>query len=186
MPSRDAVSRSITRLVANPWFCWSVETSRSCGMARMRASNCGAQVFSSFRFSSESVYWYCAVAAAAANLNILLRLQKERCAGHAGELAAQAVHHLVGRDDLAVRILAILRIFQCDEHAAHIAAAASGAVAAHKGRHRQDGRIIPAPSAQVPLLLAAWQSKLMSCAARVAPPSRPVSCCGKNPLGTMM
>ena len=88
MPSREAVSRSMTRLAARPWFCWSVETSRSSGMASARVPrNRGAQVFSSFRFSSESVYWYCAVAAAAADLDILLSLEKERGAGHAGELA---------------------------------------------------------------------------------------------------
>ena len=31
MPSREAVSRSITRSRLSPWFCWSVATSRNSG-----------------------------------------------------------------------------------------------------------------------------------------------------------
>ena len=33
MPSREAVSRSITTRVCRPSFCWSLATSRSCGKA---------------------------------------------------------------------------------------------------------------------------------------------------------
>ncbi len=61
-------------------------------------------------------------AAAAADLNILVGLKKERGAGNAGELAAQPVHHLVGGD--APRPL--VERLEGDEHEAHVVAAAAG------------------------------------------------------------
>src|SRR5262250_505431 len=59
MPSREAVSRSITRAAWSPRFCWSVETSRSPSMVRSLASMRGAKAFSSMRSVLCSVYWYC-------------------------------------------------------------------------------------------------------------------------------
>ena len=55
-------------------------------------------------------------AATPAHLDVLLRLQKQRCAGNAGQLAAQPVDHLVGGN----RSGPVLQRLERDEHAAHV------------------------------------------------------------------
>ena len=71
------------------------------------------------------------IAAAAADLKLLLHLKKQGCAGNAGELAAQPVdHHVAGY------ALAFVRWLEGDEHVSNVGAAAAWPVAAHKGCHR--------------------------------------------------
>ena len=87
-------------------------------------------------------------AAAAADLYVLVSLKKENGAGDAGELAAQAVDHLVGGD--AARTLG--ERLEGNEHAADIEAAAARSAAARKGRHGADGRIVQHHLRQLALL----------------------------------
>ena len=90
-------------------------------------------MFSSFRFSSESVYWYCASLPRPPIWKSCCTCRKSVRAGNAGQLAAQAVNHLVGgrpSRPLADRL-------QRDEHAPHVGAATAGTAAADKGRDRR-------------------------------------------------
>ena len=65
------------------------------------------------------------IAAAAAHLDILLRLQEERGTGNAGEFPSQSVHYLIG--SYLSRTL-IWRL-KSDEHVAHVCAAAARSAA---------------------------------------------------------
>ena len=58
MPKAAARARSIVTVARGASFCWSVATSASSGSWRRRASTRGAQVSSSCRSVSVSVYWY--------------------------------------------------------------------------------------------------------------------------------
>ena len=53
------MSRSITRRVCSPSFCWSLATSRSTGRVCSRATNRGTQAPSSCGSGSSRLYWYC-------------------------------------------------------------------------------------------------------------------------------
>ncbi len=59
IPSRPAVSRSITRVTFLPPFCRSLATSRSCGICCRRATILGTHSASSAASVSSIVYWYC-------------------------------------------------------------------------------------------------------------------------------
>ena len=115
------------------------------------------------------------LALAAADAEVLRRLQEQGRAGHHRQFAAQPADHLVGAD------LALGERFQRDEHAA----AVGRSVAA--GRSRQWFRP-PDPSSRGAtncVIFSRMAGNEMSCAACTEPMMRPVSCCGKKPLGTM-
>ena len=103
MPKRAAWSRSIDQRQHAAAICWSEATSRSCGSFCSFASSCGAQPLSSLMSESCSVYWILGARDAAADVEILARLQEQRRARHLRELLPQAVDDLIGGGGCARR-----------------------------------------------------------------------------------
>ena len=179
MPSRDAVSRSIVSRASNPLFCQSLVTSANSGSARISRSTRGAQAVRSFRLSPWIVYWYWA----------LLNFPPTRmsCTGCSPVWAP-------GTRASFPRIRAIT----------------SSAVTFRWSRSfrpmnsRPVLTVLPPPppppvkpitvstAGSFPTMSTTFVSfsrmdwNETSCAARIPPVRRPVSCCGKNPFGTIV
>ena len=119
------------------------------------------------------------VALPAADANILRVLQEQRGARHARRLAAEAGDHLVRGG------LAHSERLQLHEDTARIVAAESAAAGAgdHRRRSRHRDRSRTCSSNHFAFSTSAW--KEMCCWPCTWPCRRPVSCCGKNPLGTL-
>ena len=101
MPSRLAVSRSITRPASSAWFCRSVFTSRSPGNGLHALQNSRRPIEQILKVVSLQGVLKLCVARAAADLHILDRLQEKRASGHARQARPQPVDHLI-RADLAL------------------------------------------------------------------------------------
>ncbi len=99
---------------------------------RSFSSSLGAHSYSSSRFSPDKRVLILRIRLAAADLQILHRLQEQRRARNVRQLGTQAGDHLVGAD------LARVQRLQDDEHAALVLRA----VAAHEGQHVFHRRIL--------------------------------------------
>ena len=118
------------------------------------------------------------VAGASADVDVLNRLQEQLDAGDTRQLGAQAIDDLVGGG------FALAAGLERDEHAAHVGGGTTAA-AAGECQHVIHTRILLHDRCELPLLhLHGVEGNVLD--ARAAPPMRPVSCCGKKPLGTMM
>ena len=116
------------------------------------------------------------LAHASADGEVLGRLHEESRTRHHRQFAAQPADHLVGAD------LAFLQRLQRDEHAA----AVGRSVSAGKAHNGLDRGIFHHDGSQTASSSACMAAKEISCAACTEPITRPVSCWGKKPLGTMM
>ena len=115
------------------------------------------------------------IAATAADPDILHRLQVEGGAGDAREAAAQAGDHHIGGDAFA-----LIDVLQLHEHAAGI----TEPPPVNPTTLSTAGSCCTMSTNAASFSLMA--GKEMSCAPTMEPVSRPVSCCGKKPLGTTM
>ena len=115
------------------------------------------------------------LALAAADGQVLRGLHEEGCARHHCQLPAQSANHLISAD------LALGERLQRDEHAALV----GRSVAAGKAHNGLNRRIFHHDVDKLRhLLLHRGERNILRGLYRTL--SRPVSCCGKNPLGTMM
>jgi hypothetical protein len=171
MPSREAVSRSMTRLVCRPLSCWSVFTSTSSGTwlraARMRGShsrNCS-------RSSAWSVNWYWAFDWRPP-WRISWNGTRNRLAP--GSRASRGRSRAMTWSALTLRIE---RGFSVTNMKPELRAPPPTNPTTFSTAGSE--RTIVMKSAS--FCCIDWNEVLWS--AWIEPPMRPVSCCGKNPLG---
>ena len=176
-PSRIAASRSTTTWVRNPSFCWSVATFSSSGRSARRWRNFGAQTASSAGSVSTSVYWNC------------VRLTRVPiCTSCTGWKNA---------------VMPGMPAIACCSRAITTAAESRW----RTGFSAIDSRpvlgvalIVPAPTNETTPVTAGSRRTISAtcvcsvarrgidtlCPASVTAMISPVSCCGRNPLGTIM
>ena len=174
MPKRAAWSRSIVeRQHAAAGLLVRGHVAQHAAASAAAPSSFGAQSFSSSMSESCSVYWYCVRVGAAADVQVLRRLQEQRRARHLRELRPQPGDDLVGAG------AALVARLQADDHEAVVdrpAAAEAGALALRR----------PDPAATMSGAACCRRtisSNEMSCGASESPMMIPVSCCGKKPFG---
>ena len=95
-PRREAVSRSTTSLASSPFSCWSVDASRSSGMAFILSSSLRRPLVQLVEIGILQSVLILRVAGAAADGDVLRGLQEQLHAWNMGELAAQPIDDLVG------------------------------------------------------------------------------------------
>ena len=178
IPYRDAWSRSICSERVEPSICWSVATSRNSlkvlSLSRMLRRP-GVEFVES---ASCKVYWYCVRDGAAAHAHVLRRLQVEPlrprlslASAAAGEMIWSAV---ALRSARGFKVMYMRPLLSAEPPLAPIdiaTLATSGSACTI------------APNCCCSSDIA---SNDTSCAASEMPVMRPVSCCGKNPLGITM
>ena len=116
MPKREAASRSMVSITRRPGSAGRSDVAQLAAASASLASICGAQVFSSSRSASCSVYWNCVRVGAAADLDVLRRLQEEP--GRPDRLASLGRRRVMIWSAVALRSLARL---QRDEQVALVA-----------------------------------------------------------------
>ena len=122
------------------------------------------------------MYWKLARGDAAADGDVLRRLQEQVRALDLGELRPQPV------DDLRCRELALVARLEHDEEAAGIGGLGAAGAAGERAE-AGDVRIAQQDVAELADAGASSRSGEMSCAASAKPEIRPVSWIGKKPLG---
>ena len=118
-------------------------------------------------------------AQAAADADVLPRLHEEFGAFDRRHLRPQALDDLVGGH------VALVMRLQLNEHAAGVLGRVVG-VRAGEIEHAGDGRVLARRSRRAGASCPAIFAKEMSWRASAWPKMKPVSCCGKNPLGIVM
>ena len=165
----------MVRLTAPPWDCWSELTSFSCGSVCSAASSFGAQVLSSSRSESDRVYWYCAWPARPPTLMSCAACRK---------VCAPTSWASLGRSRAMIWSAVALRPaslrLQRDVQVGLVGAAAADEDADAR-RRRDPGPMTWATCWTFCLVLA----KEASCEVIITPLRKPVSCCGKKPVGAV-
>jgi len=166
----------MSRLAARPLFCCRSRRSRSSGMALARASNCGAQVFKLIQVFVGKRVLELRGAATAADLMSCCTWRKSVAPG---TLVSFLRRRLTpgrlrrGRAPGPSGLSAII----------HVADVSNRRLQVRRRPQRpspKHGWIVEHHLRQL-ALLEAHGVELMSCAARVRPPMRRCSCCGKKP-----
>ena len=153
-------------------FCWSDARSVSSGNCLKRFSNLGAQVFNSSRFESVTVYWYCVREerpptrmSCPACRNRLTPCTLASC-GRSRVMISSAL--AVRPSSFGFRLMKKLPVLKVDELPFMPKPVMSGS-----------RRTTSASSSMREFI----EAKEASCADSAKPEMKPVSCCGKKPLG---
>ena len=176
-PRRPAVSRSTLTRARRPPSCASDTTSRSTGDLRSFSTSLADHVETSSASLPTSVYWYCARLTLRADLDVLHGLEEH---GEAGCLRCRL---LQARDDLVDGRLRCSRGFSVIFRWPALGV----------GLMALTPMIVTTPSTAGFLRIASVAAacrRSISAKETSGPPSsvammRPVSCCGRKPLGTI-
>ena len=155
--------------------CWSVETSASCGSVLSFSSIFGAQVLSSSKLGSCSVYWYCPREMRPPTVMSCAGCRNSVDAFEPGDLRAQPVDDLRRASALRsscgfspMKKRAVLSVLPLPEPKNDPNAAMSGSF---------DSTVATSRCSR---FISAGET---SCAASMMPVISPVSCVGKKPFG---